>query len=95
MGGGRRAEGRGRKEEGGGRREEGGGLKAEGGGRGCRKAGCGGVVFVGSVRWDLTLFSSRINIFLYLCSHVMTAFNPYMTLHKLFLNIKKRDICHF
>ena len=25
----------------------------------------------------------------------MTAYNPNMTLHKLFLNIKKRDICHF
>jgi len=23
----------------------------------------------------------------------MTAFNPYMTVHRLFLNIKKRDVC--
>ena len=29
---------------------------------------------------------------LYLCTHVMTAYNPHMTLHKLFLNIKKRDV---
>ncbi len=30
--------------------------------------------------------------FLYLCSRSMTMYNPHMTLHKLFLNIKKRDI---
>ena len=23
----------------------------------------------------------------------MTDYNPYMTIHKLFLNIKKRDVC--
>ena len=35
---------------------------------------------------------TRIKIFLYLCSRSMTMYNPHMTLHKLFLNVKKRDI---
>ena len=43
----------------------------------------------------LTLFFIRIIIFLYLCTHIMTPFNPNMTLHKLFLNIKKRDVYYF
>lgn len=30
--------------------------------------------------------------FLYLCRYDMTVYNPHMTLHKLFLNIKKRDV---
>ena len=29
----------------------------------------------------------------YFCRLDMTAYNPHMTLHKLFLNIKKRDVC--
>ena len=29
---------------------------------------------------------------MYLCSRNMTRYNPNMTLHKLFLNIKKRDV---
>ena len=30
--------------------------------------------------------------YLYLCALDMTKYNPNMTLHKLFLNIKKRDV---
>lgn len=33
-----------------------------------------------------------MQFFLYICSRDMTAYNPHMTLHKLFLNIKKRDV---
>ena len=29
---------------------------------------------------------------MYLCTLDMTKYNPNMTLHKLFLNIKKRDV---
>ena len=32
---------------------------------------------------------------LYLCSRDMTEYNPHMTIHKLFLNIKKRDVYIF
>ena len=35
----------------------------------------------------------RYDFFLYFCNCIMTTYNPNMTLHKLFLNIKKRDIC--
>ena len=33
--------------------------------------------------------------FLYFCTRVMTAYNPYTSIYHLFLNIKKRDVCHF
>ena len=47
------------------------------------------------VEWFLTFFMLPLQFFSYLCSHVMTAFNPNMTIHKLFLNIKKRDVYDF
>jgi hypothetical protein len=34
----------------------------------------------------------QFGFFVYICSRDMTEYNPHMTLHKLFLNIKKRDV---
>lgn len=38
------------------------------------------------------VFFGQIKKKVYFCSRYMTAYNPHMTLHKLFLNIKKRDV---
>ena len=49
-------------------------------------------------RWGAFCACMRIFFFLYfknylyLCALDMTKYNPNMTLHKLFLNIKKRDV---
>ena len=52
----------------------------------CNTAHCTGwTVFVRQI-------SGRVDFFSYLCSRVMTEYNPYMALRKLFLNIKKRDV---
>ncbi len=40
-------------------------------------------------------FLCHIVFYLYFCSENMTEYNPHMTIHKLFLNIKKRDIYLF